>query len=140
MKDIIEHTGVVVSASHKMVRVRILQASACSSCSAAGLCKSSEAKEKIIDITTPLAPRFEPGQRVNLQGSTQQGLRATLWAYIVPLAVVVAVLLIARGLTESDGLAALCALFAASLYYIGLYAMRGSLERRFEFTINLTDN
>lgn len=135
MEDLIIHTGVVERIVGNSVRVRIVQASACSACSAAGLCKSSEAKEKLIDITTSRAARLSVGQEVKIEGSTRQGLWATLWAYIMPLGIVVAALVATVRLTGSEALAAGVALALGALYFVGLYALRHRIERRLTFRI-----
>lgn len=134
MKGIIRHTGVVERVVGERVTVRIRQREACSACSAAGLCKSSDAKEKLIDITTPLAPTLSVGQEVSIEGSTRQGLKATLWAYIVPLALIVGSLVV-NAYIMSEAWAAVVALAVAALYYLALYALRHKLEGEFTFTI-----
>ena len=48
-KKTIKHEGIVENIGADHCTVRILQASACSSCSARQLCRSSENKEKVID-------------------------------------------------------------------------------------------
>ena len=50
MTDKIKHLGVVEKVDGSHVTVRIVQTSACSSCSAKGLCNASESKEKLIDV------------------------------------------------------------------------------------------
>ena len=50
MNNNIKHLGIVESIDGSHVRVKILQSSACSSCSAKSHCNVSETKEKIIDI------------------------------------------------------------------------------------------
>ncbi len=131
----IRHTGIVERVVGDVVSVRILQASACSTCSAAQLCKSSESKEKVIDIHTPNARQYSQGQTVTIAGSTTQGLKATFWAYVLPLFLLVAVLFLVRQFAASESLAALAALLVLALYYAGLYLMRSRLERQFTFRI-----
>ena len=50
MSDLIKHQGIVEKVDGMHVKVRIVQTSACSSCSAKGLCNASESKEKLIDV------------------------------------------------------------------------------------------
>ncbi len=82
--ETIRHEGIVESIGADNVSVRILQASACSSCSARGLCRSSESKEKLIDVRGHY-PTLKVGDSVTLQGSVRQGLRASVLAYVIPL-------------------------------------------------------
>ena len=54
MTNIIKHQGTVEHIEGTHVQVRIIQTSACSSCSAKSLCHSSESKEKLIDTSRHL--------------------------------------------------------------------------------------
>ena len=47
--ETIRHEGIIESLGAEGCTVRILQASACSSCSARQLCRSSESKEKLVE-------------------------------------------------------------------------------------------
>ena len=69
-----------------------------------------------------------------LTGSLEMGLKAVWWAYIAPLLLLVAVLLVA-GASGNEPLAALSALAVLAVYYGLLYLNRGRLTRKFSFTI-----
>lgn len=135
MKGVIQHFGTVVSIEGAHVVVRILQASACSSCSAASLCRSSETKEKELDIWDNDSSCLSVGDSVRVEGSVGQGLRATWWAYGAPLVLLVLVLMVAVELTGSEGWSAVIALASLVPYYIALYLMRGRLQQRLTFRI-----
>ena len=135
MADTIKHLGRVEHVTKDVVTVRILQASACSGCSAAKLCQSSETKEKLVNIRTRNFQQYEVGQDVMIEGSVKQGLRATLWAYVLPLALVVLVLVVAACTGMNDALAALCSLGVLVVYYIIMYSMRNTFEKKFTFNI-----
>ena len=135
MVDTIKHLGKVERVTTGIVTVRILQASACSGCSAAKLCQSSETKEKFVDVRTDNFQQYEVGQNVMIEGSVKQGLHATLWAYVVPLMLVVLVVLIAVCAGVNDALAALCSLGVLVIYYIIMYTMRSRFERKFAFQL-----
>jgi len=132
--ETIKHEGIVESIGTESCSVRILQASACSSCSARQLCRSSESKEKVIEVRGHY-PTLHVGDSVTLSGSVRQGLRASVLAYIVPLILMVAALFTGTRLTgESTG--ALAALLVLALYYGVLYLLRDKLGKEFEFEIN----
>lgn len=78
---------------------------------------------------------YRVGQEVTIVGSIGLGLRATLWAYVVPLVVLMVVLVAVSWWTEDEGLAALVALASLIPYYIGLYLLRDRLQRTFTFRI-----
>ena len=50
----IKHTGIVDGVEGECVKVRILQASACSACKVAAHCNASEMKEKMVEIRMTL--------------------------------------------------------------------------------------
>ena len=71
MNNNIKHLGIVESIDGSLVRVKILQSSACSSCSVKGHCNISETKEKIIDIhDKESADCCSVGQQVMVCGTT----------------------------------------------------------------------
>ena len=112
--ETISHEGIVESIGTGSCRVRILQASACSSCSARQLCRSSESKEKLIEVRGHY-PTLQVGDSVTLTGSVRQGLRASVLAYIVPLILMVAALFACSHL-YGEGTGALAALLVLALY------------------------
>ena len=59
MADIIKHRGIVEKIDGSHIVVRIVQTSACSACSAKGLCNASESKEKQIDVYE-VNPSYQP--------------------------------------------------------------------------------
>lgn len=137
--NIISHEGVVESVALPVIRVRILQASACASCEAASLCRSSETKEKVVSALFLKGDVPHVGQRVRVVGRVSQGMTATLLAYVVPLIVMVAVLF---GLAPSQGesMAALVALLCLGGWYLGLWLGRKRLARRLSFTVECDRN
>ena len=129
----IKHEGIVESIGTGSCRVRILQASACSSCSARQLCRSSESKEKLIEVRGHY-PTLRVGDGVTLVGSVRQGLRASVIAYVVPLVLMVIALFIGTRLA-GEGTGALAALLVLALYYGVLYLFRDKLGKEFAFEI-----
>lgn len=135
-RETIRHEGIVESIEAKGCRVRILQASACSSCSARQLCRSSESKEKVIDVRGHY-PTLQTGDTVIVVGSVRQGLQASILAYVVPLILMVAALFAGTRLSgEETG--ALAALLVLALYYGLLYLMRDRIGKKFEFEIEVS--
>lgn len=134
MKDQIQHIGTIYKTDGSHIQVKIMQASACSTCSAAKLCQSSETKEKIVDVYGDY-PRLAVGDNVMVVGTVHQGLHATVWCYIVPLILLLLTLVLAEQCLHSDGLAALASLGILVPYYFALYLMKDRLARKFTFKI-----
>ena len=89
MTDKIKHLGIVESIDGSRLKVRILQTSACSSCSVKGHCSASEAKEKLIDVYNVLGLSCQSGQHVVISGTVSMGMKAVLLAFVIPFLVLV---------------------------------------------------
>ena len=131
--ETISHEGIVVHIGAESCRVRILQASACSSCSARQLCRSSESREKVIEVKGHY-PTLQVGDIVTLSGSVRQGLRASVLAYIVPLIFMLIALFVGTRL-GGEGTGALAAMLVLCLYYGVLYLLRDKLGQQFAFSL-----
>ena len=135
MADIIKHRGIVekVEGIHEIVR--IVQTSACASCSAKGLCNASESKEKQIDVYES-NPSYRIGEEVVLCGSTSMGMRAVGLAFGVPLLILIAALFVTMRVTDGDALlSAVVALLAVVPYYLVVFLMKDKLDKTFTFVI-----
>ena len=131
--ETIRHKGIIESLGAEGCTVRILQASACSSCSARQLCRSSESKEKLVEVKGHY-PTLHVGDSVTLVGSVRQGLRASVLAYVVPLVIMLVVLFLVTH-HYGEKLGALAALLALALYYGVLFLLKDKLAGQFSFRI-----
>lgn len=135
MADIIKHRGIVEKVDGSHIVVRIVQTSACSACSAKGLCNASESKEKQIDVYEA-NPSYQIGEEVMVCGTTSMGMRAVLLAFGVPLLILVLALGVSMKLTGEDALLSSgIALVSVVPYYIAIYFCKDKLNRTFSFTI-----
>jgi sigma-E factor negative regulatory protein RseC len=135
MKSRIEHSGIVESVSDDKVRVRILQASACSACEAKALCHSSDSKEKII-VCRRNGQDYTAGEQVMVYGSRAMGRNAVILAFVVPLVVIVVWLFCAVGIFHINELLAIgIMVILLAVYYLMLHLMNGVLSKQFEFWI-----
>lgn len=127
------HEGIVESIGTDSCRVRILQASACSTCSARQLCRSSESQEKVIEVKGHY-PTLHIGDSVTLSGSVRQGLRASILAYALPLLFMLIALFLGVHL-GGEGIGALAAIVTLAIYYGVLYLARDKLGKEFSFSL-----
>lgn len=131
----IRHTGIVDGVEGPCVKIRILQASACSVCKVAAHCNASETKEKIVEVRVADAASYHPGDSVVVVTDASVGYRASLYGYLLPLVAMVATLIAVLATTHSEGMAAVSALGILVPYYAVLYLMRNRLRNRFSFKI-----
>lgn len=140
MADLIKHQGIIEKVDGQHVIVRIVQTSACSACSAKGLCNASESKEKRIDVYH-VEDSFQVGEEVVLCGATSMGMQAVVLAFGIPVLLLLFVLFVTMRITDGDALfSALIALGAIVPYYIIIYVCRGKLNKTFSFTIERHNN
>ena len=135
MSNKISHSGIVESVEPGCLHVRILQATACGSCKAAGHCNAAENKEKVVDVygvgDTSL---YSIGQEVRVTASMQVGMNAVFLAFGIPFFVLIVVLFVASRFM-SEEVAALLSIACLIPYYIILYLLRDKLGQRFTFRI-----
>lgn len=131
----IKHTGIVDGVEGSCVKIRILQASACSACKVAAHCNASETKEKIVEVRVADATSYHPGDSVVVVADASVGYRASLYGYLLPLVAMVTTLIAVLTTTHSEGMAAVSALGILVPYYAVLYLMRNRLRNRFSFRI-----
>ena len=102
MTDTIKHLGTVEYIEGTYMQVRIVQTSACSSCTAKAYCHSSESKEKLIDIYDTDTSGFKLGEEVMIYGTTSMGIRAVVLAFGIPFFVLIIALFVAYSCTEEN--------------------------------------
>ena len=135
MANTIKHLGIVESISNQHLQVRIVQTSACASCSIKGHCTSADVKEKLIDITDVDASMYHQGDHVWVIGTLSMGGMAVLLAFIIPFFIVVISIFIFMALWSNELLSALCSLAFLLPYYYILRIKKEWLGKKFAFTI-----
>jgi len=134
MKEEISHKGRILSITPELTTVEIISESACASCHASALCGMGESKKKIVEIpTTP--GNWEVGQEVLVNLRKSMGMKAVWVAYVAPLIVLFAVLLILLGVGVSELAAGLASIGTIALYYLVVFLCRDRLKSEYVFYI-----
>ena len=133
MSNVISHTGVIDSIDKGVVRVRIVQHSACSSCKVASYCNSAESKEKIIDVRCNDTDGRMVGDTVVVMAAQAVGMKAVVIAFVVPLILILLTIVVTLHLTGKELTAALSGMAVLFPYYALLYVFRRQIERRLTF-------
>lgn len=134
-KGIIEHQALVRSVSRNSAQVEILVRSACSACHAKMMCNASDESRRIIDVVLGPDDHVEVGQSVNVYGSKSWGIKAVLLAYVVPVVLILAVLIVSKALDIPDNVAGLSAIGIQVPYFFLLYLLRNQMGRQIVFKI-----
>ena len=135
MANTIRHQGVVESIHGHHVQVRIVQVSACATCSIKGHCTTADAKEKRIDVFTAQTEAYQPGDSVWVVGQLSMGWWAVILAFLIPLVLLVGVLFAAHALTGNDLTAVGATLPVLAAYYLLLWLNRHKMSRKFAFNM-----
>lgn len=136
MTDVIRHQGVIDSIEGAHLKVKILQTSACASCKALDMCKSSESKEHLIDVYDYSSSSYSVGDEVTIEGATSYGVQAVLIAYVYPfIFLFIATFATYYALDGNELVAASAGLGILVPYYLIIYMMRDKLTKKFSFTI-----
>ena len=138
-EETISHHGVVTEiGDNGVVKVRILQATACASCSAKSLCTSAESKEKIVDSWNTDQTPIEIGQEVYVEGSRTGLYRSVASAYALPLLILIISLFICYWITGDETLSAICSLIILIPYFVFvLRKMDEKYKQKFMFRVRL---
>lgn len=135
MANQLQHKGVVESISGDVVIVSVVPESACAGCHAKGICGERGSKREIV-VRTPYAAEYRPGERVVVAlEHNRMGVMSVVWSYVLPLIVLLGVLFGVKAFGIDDGIAAISAMGAMSLYFVALYVMRRMFDRKIKFTI-----
>ena len=132
-KDSVSHIGKIVEISPETITVEIVSSSACSSCHSAAFCGLGEAVRKAVEVPFSFG-NWYVGQEVDVILKRSMGFKAVWLAYLLPLAVLLAVLL---GTYSAVGelYAGLLGIAAAGMYYLVLWLFRDKLRNEYSFYI-----
>ena len=136
MERLIEHSGAVERMEAGRVFVRITSHSACGTCSARQACGLAETQDKIIEVATPDAASYAPGDAVLVGVRRRAGMLSVLLAYGGSLVVLLAGLALGIGAFGwNEAVAAGVSLGAVGCYYGLLWLLRRKIEHTIQFTI-----
>ncbi len=96
---------------------------------------AADHKEKIIDINDYTGD-YSINQQVVIEGKESIGYRAVWWAFVLPLLILVAMLVLAATVWDMGEIpSALLSMAALAPYYLMLYFLRDKMQKTFRFTI-----
>lgn len=134
----ITHEGVITAIGDTSIQVEIVDKSACAECHAKGVCSASDEKIKTVDVPLTIgnmSARYEVGEKVLVTMASSLGFTAVIYAYGVPLVLLLLAMLTASLCGLSELYVGLTGIAAVVLYYIGLAFFSKKLTRVFTFSI-----
>ena len=137
-KERIEHEGRVIAVDKDYISVEIVNKSACASCHAKGVCGASDEAVKVVEVAqsfATLADDYQVGETVNVVMSSAMGTQAIWIAYVIPLIVLMASILVFSLCGAGELWMGLGSLGVVALYYLGVYLLRNRISKIFIFSI-----
>ena len=131
----ISHRGRIVEITPEVTTVEIISESACGSCHAKGLCGVSEGKFKFVQVPSRGWDNYSVGDEVNVVLKASMGFKAVWIAYVAPLCVLLAVILVLGGTGTDELYSGLCAIAAVAVYYFFVWLFRKRLKNEYIFNI-----
>jgi sigma-E factor negative regulatory protein RseC len=135
MGKLLEHKGIVSAVGEKLVEVEFVTEAACAHCKAKGLCGVDEGNRRFVSVYEPMAEYFTVGEEVMIGVSEVMGMKAALWAYIVPFFILLGGLLLTTHLGWGEVASGLSSLGVMCLYYVVLWVFRSRVEKEIVFKI-----
>lgn len=132
----IKQNATITKIDNNKIYIKFLSCSACAGCSAKGYCGLSEMKEKEMVVTSPDASEFSLGEEVVVSISASQGAKAVVFAYILPLVLMLSTIamLIVSGYSEASS--GICGIIILIPYYFCIFLLRNKLKKDFQFKIS----
>lgn len=134
-QETISHEGVITKIDGDLLEIKITAMSACAACHAKSACTMSDQAEKVLTVPRPEGQHFKLFQKVNVIMAVNQGNKAAVLAYLIPVLLLLTALFVCLGLGLSEGLSALIGIGVLVPYYFVLYLRRNHLKKKFDYRI-----
>jgi positive regulator of sigma E activity len=130
------HEGEIVGVYDTYVHVKILLNEACQNCNSKKACMVFSSKERIIDIRCDNPSLFQIGECVTVHMATSMGLKAVLFAYVLPVILLIGSILAASRWIKQELITIAIGLGVVVTYYLLLFSLRKKINRTFSFSIS----
>ncbi len=131
----IEHKGTVLFVEGDRIDVEIIAESACAGCHVKKACGMGEQQEKVLQLLTESAKYYDAGEEVIVYMEERKGIKAAVYAYMVPFFVIIATLLVTTEIGLSELAVGLISLGSLVVYYTGLWFFRKKIEKEMIFKL-----
>ena len=136
MSEVIYHNATITEVLPQSVKVRIERGTACDTCYNQSACNvSAKTSAMIYTIPTTEAQTYSVGETVKVGISVHAGLKATLYAYIIPLILMAIAFAICCCFTSNELWQAMAAVGVLVIYYIVLSRFKHRFNRQFNYSI-----
>jgi positive regulator of sigma E activity len=128
---VVSRNGRVIAVNGNTADIQIIQTSACASCHIKGICTAGEQSAKTVHVSHNGGLQKDMAVRLDME--ERFGWLGILFAFVLPLVVVVTALFALPGVTGSEELAALAGMALLLPYYGLLYLSRDYFRKIIRF-------
>ena len=133
-KGTIRQSATVMLVTPSEIEVEVCRPEACAACKAKSVCSEGGGEGKRMTLIND-GQGYAAGEQITLVMRRSSGLKAVLIAYLVPVFLIVAALLIFQAMQVKDIIAAVATLGILGLYFLIVRLLRGRINR--ELTIEI---
>lgn len=133
-KGTIRQSATVIRADASEIEVEVCRPEACAACKAKSVCSEGGGQGKRMTLVND-GQGYRVGEQVTLVMRRSSGLKAVLIAYLLPVFLIVAALLVFQATNVKETEAALLTLGILGLYFVVVRLLRGRIKR--ELTIEI---
>lgn len=130
----IRQSATVIRVDAAEIEVEVCRPEACAACKAKSVCSEGGGEGKRMTLVND-GQGYQVGEQIQLVMRRSAGLKAVVIAYLVPVVLVVAALLIFQATPMSDTTAALLTLGILVLYFVIIRLLRGRINNQLTIEI-----
>ena len=130
----IRQSATVIRGEAAEIEVEVCRPEACAACKAKSVCSEGGGEGKRMTLVND-GQGYRVGEQIQLVMRRSAGLKAVVIAYLVPVVLVVAALLIFQATPMSDTTAALLTLGILVLYFVIIRLLRGRINNQLTIEI-----
>ncbi len=130
----IRQSATVIRVDAAEIEVEVCRPEACTACKAKSVCSEGGGEGKRMTLVND-GQGYRVGEQIQLVMRRSAGLKAVVIAYLVPVVLVVAALLIFQATPMSDTTAALLTLGILVLYFVIIRLLRGRINNQLTIEI-----
>lgn len=131
----ITHKAEIISIKDQTISLKFAVSGACQGCAAKNFCISGEPKERIIEVEDSLASNFRPGDEALVAISLTSGIKAVVYAYILPLLLLLFTIIGLKIMGYDDFKSGISGIIVLIPHYFVLFLMRNKIKSGISFKI-----
>lgn len=133
-KGTIRQSATVIHVDASEIEVEVCRPDACAACKAKSVCSEGGGQGKRMTLLND-GQGYRVGEQITLVMRRSSGLKAVVIAYLVPVFLIIAALLVFQALHIKETLSALLTLGILGLYFLVIRLLGGRIKR--ELTIEI---